>query len=174
MEGGVRECERNNPENIKASGEGGTENVPSTRADVPLQPVVQTMVRQQYPCSPWGPAAEITCSQWRAPCWSRWRRRLWPPQEAHTGATLLTGFATPWGTHAEAIKRTAVWRKGLHWRSSWKTVSHGRHSVLELAKTVSSSPEKEGAAQTACGVEDVENLWVKLSLGKREGWGKEF
>lgn len=132
------------------------------------------------PLQPMGSSSRDHLQPVESPCWSKWRWRLWPPQEAHTGASLLTGFATPWGIHAGAIKRTAVWGKGLHWRSSWKTVSHGRHPVLEKAKRVSSCPEKEGAAQTACddlvtatipcGVEDVENLWVKLSLGKREGW----
>lgn len=51
----MRVCERNNAADIKASGEEGAENVPGTRADVSLQPIVKTIVRQLCPSSTWGP-----------------------------------------------------------------------------------------------------------------------
>jgi len=52
-------CERNNSADTKLSEEGGGEGAPGTRAEVPLQPVDNTNLRQS-PCSPWGP-------QWSRP-----------------------------------------------------------------------------------------------------------
>ena len=41
--------------------------------------------------------------------------------------------------------------KDPHWRSSWRTVSHGRDPTLEQGKSVRSPPpEEEGAAETMC------------------------
>jgi len=48
----VRICERNNSADPKVSEEGGGEGAPSAGADVPLQPVVQTTVRQAVPLQP--------------------------------------------------------------------------------------------------------------------------
>jgi len=47
----VRICERNNSADTKVS-EGGGGGAPSTRSEVPLQPVEQTMVRQAVPLQP--------------------------------------------------------------------------------------------------------------------------
>jgi len=73
-ERGVRICERNNCEDSKPSEEGGGGGVPDVRAQIPLQPVVKTMVRQAAPCSPWRSMVEqiSTCSPGRNPCQSRW------------------------------------------------------------------------------------------------------
>ena len=41
--------------------------------------------------------------------------------------------------------------KDPHWRSLWRTVSHGRDPMLEQGKSVRSpAPEEEGAAETRC------------------------
>ena len=51
-ERGVRICERNNSADTKVSEEGGGGGAPGTRAEIPLQPVVKTMVRQAVPLQP--------------------------------------------------------------------------------------------------------------------------
>jgi len=43
------ESERNSPADTKVSEEGGGEGAPGTGAEIPLQPVVRTMVRQLVP-----------------------------------------------------------------------------------------------------------------------------
>ena len=48
-EKGVKTCKRNNPADTKVSAEGGEEGAPGARAEVPLQPVVKTMVRRAVP-----------------------------------------------------------------------------------------------------------------------------
>ncbi|GAB0210172.1 hypothetical protein GRJ2_003483000 [Grus japonensis] len=50
-ERGVRICERNNSADTKGSGGGGG-GVPGTRAEIPLQPVEKTIVRQAVPLQP--------------------------------------------------------------------------------------------------------------------------
>ncbi|GAB0183220.1 hypothetical protein GRJ2_000787300 [Grus japonensis] len=47
-----REDVRNSAD-TKVSAEGGGGGAPDTRAEIPLQPMVKTMVRQAVPCSPW-------------------------------------------------------------------------------------------------------------------------
>ena len=49
LEIGVRICERNSPTDTKVSEEGGGGGASGTSAEVPLQPVTQTMVRQAVP-----------------------------------------------------------------------------------------------------------------------------
>ncbi|KAM9591242.1 uncharacterized protein ACIBXB_006115 [Morphnus guianensis] len=51
-ERGVRICERNNPADTKVSEEGGGGGAPGAEAEIPLQPVVKTMVRQVVPLQP--------------------------------------------------------------------------------------------------------------------------
>ena len=48
----MRTCERNNDADTKVSEEGGGEAAPDTRAEIPLQPVVKTMVTQAVPLQP--------------------------------------------------------------------------------------------------------------------------
>lgn len=50
---GVRPCERNSTEDTKASAEGEAEGAEGAKAGIPLQPMVQPMVRQPCPCNPW-------------------------------------------------------------------------------------------------------------------------
>jgi len=65
----VRICERINSADTKVSEEGGGGGAPGTGAEIPLQPVEQTMVRQAVPCSPWRSMVEqiSTCSLWKGP-----------------------------------------------------------------------------------------------------------
>ncbi|GAB0206480.1 hypothetical protein GRJ2_003113600 [Grus japonensis] len=51
-ERGMRICEKNNSADTKVSEEGGGGGVPGTGAEIPLQPVVKTMVRQAVPLQP--------------------------------------------------------------------------------------------------------------------------
>ncbi|GAB0183115.1 epimerase family protein SDR39U1 [Grus japonensis] len=48
-ERGVRRCERNNSADTKVSEEGGGEGAPGAGAEIPLQPVEKTVVRQAVP-----------------------------------------------------------------------------------------------------------------------------
>ena len=52
MERGVRVCERNNPTDTKVSEEGREESAPGAGAEIPLQPMVKTVVRQAAPLQP--------------------------------------------------------------------------------------------------------------------------
>ena len=52
QERGVRRCERNNSADTKVSEEGGGGGAPGAGAEIPLQPVVKTMVRQAVPLQP--------------------------------------------------------------------------------------------------------------------------
>ena len=45
-------CESNNPADTQVSAEGGAGGAPGTGAEIPLQPVVKTMVRQAVPLQP--------------------------------------------------------------------------------------------------------------------------
>ena len=51
-ERGVRRCERNNSADTKVSEEGGGGGAPGAGAEIPLQPVGKTMVRQAVPLQP--------------------------------------------------------------------------------------------------------------------------
>jgi len=48
----VRLCERNRSADTKVSAEGGGGGAPGTGAEIPLQPVEKTMVRQAVPLQP--------------------------------------------------------------------------------------------------------------------------
>ncbi|RMC17350.1 hypothetical protein DUI87_05931 [Hirundo rustica rustica] len=64
--------------NLEVSGEGGGGGAPGARTpellEIALQPVVQPMVRQLCPCSPWRatPGQMSSWSPWRTPHWSKW------------------------------------------------------------------------------------------------------
>ncbi|GAB0175668.1 acid sphingomyelinase-like phosphodiesterase 3b [Grus japonensis] len=51
-ERGVRRCERNNSADPKVSAEGGARGAPGARAEIPLQILEKTMVRQAVPLQP--------------------------------------------------------------------------------------------------------------------------
>ncbi|KAJ7426186.1 protein pxr1-like [Willisornis vidua] len=59
------ETEKNSSANTKVFEEGGGGGAPSTRAEIRLQAVVKTIVRQLCPCSPWRSMAKqkYTCSR---------------------------------------------------------------------------------------------------------------
>ncbi|GAB0206670.1 hypothetical protein GRJ2_003132600 [Grus japonensis] len=122
---GVRICERNNSADTKVSEEGRGGGTPGTRAEIPLQPMVKTMVRQVVPLQPMevhggadihlqsmeDPMPEQVdapkggCDPVESPHWSR---PLGPhcdsmERGAHVGAGLLAGLVTLWGTHAGAV-----------------------------------------------------------------------
>ena len=130
LERGVRRCERNNSEDTKVSEEGGGGGAPGTGAEIPLQPVVKTMVRQAVPLQPMEVhgGADIhlqpvedphrsrrmpkgRCDPVGSPRWSRllagpvdpWREEP-TLRGAHVEreAGLLAGLVTPRGTHAGA------------------------------------------------------------------------
>ena len=48
----MRICERNNSADTKVSEGGGGGGAPGARAEIPLQPLVKTMVRQAVPLQP--------------------------------------------------------------------------------------------------------------------------
>ncbi|GAB0183796.1 acid sphingomyelinase-like phosphodiesterase 3b [Grus japonensis] len=52
VERGVRRCERNNSADTKVSEEGGGGGAPGSGAEIPLQPLEKTMVRQAVPLQP--------------------------------------------------------------------------------------------------------------------------
>ncbi|GAB0182915.1 AN1-type zinc finger protein 5-like [Grus japonensis] len=56
-ERGVRICERNNSADTKVTKEEGAGGAPGTGAEIPLQPLKKTMVRQAVPLQP----MEVTC-----------------------------------------------------------------------------------------------------------------
>jgi len=107
----MRLCERNNPADTKVSG-GGGEGAPNAGAEIPLQPVEKTMVRQSVPLQPMevhsgadihlqpveNPTPEQVDMLQQAPA-----KTSGPVErEAHARAGLLAGLVTPWGTHAGA------------------------------------------------------------------------
>ena len=96
---------------------------------------------------------------------------------------------SPWkGPTLGSSQRAAAHGKDSHWRSLWRTVSRERDLTLEQGKTVRSlPPEGQGAAETMCdeltitpiphtpaplGGGGGSETGVKLSLGRREGWGE--
>ncbi|GAB0181367.1 epimerase family protein SDR39U1 [Grus japonensis] len=93
-ERGVSKCERNNSADTKVGAEGGGGGAQGTRAEIPLQPMEKTMVRQAVPLQPkevhggadihLQPTEDPTSEQ--AP-----GRTCGPWRGAHAGAGLLAG-----------------------------------------------------------------------------------
>lgn len=109
----ARICEINFSADTKVSGKGAGGGAV---AEIPLQAMVQTMVRQLCPRSPWRSMAEqrSTCSWWRTQGGECAQRRLWLHEKpvleqvpgrscsrvetgAHTGAGLLGFIIDPVG-----------------------------------------------------------------------------
>lgn len=68
---GVRICESTSPADSQVS-EGGAGDAPDSRAEIPLQALVKTMV-QLCPCSlDVHGGKRSTCSPWSTPDWSTW------------------------------------------------------------------------------------------------------
>ena len=74
----------------KVSGEGRGGGAAGAGAEIPLQPVVQTMVRQLCTCSPWSSTVEqrSACGLWSTPHWHRGMclKKAVTPGEACAGA----------------------------------------------------------------------------------------
>jgi len=119
----VRICERNNSADTKVR-EGGGGGAPGTSAEIPLQLVVKTMVRQAVPMQPievnsgsdinLQPVEDLTPKQVDAPEGGcdpmenqHWRSLLAGPvtqwREAHAGAGFLSDLVTSWGTHTGVV-----------------------------------------------------------------------
>ncbi|PKU43609.1 suppression of tumorigenicity 5 protein isoform x4 [Limosa lapponica baueri] len=96
----VRICERNNPADTKVSEEGGQGDAPGVRAEIPLQPVVKTMVRQAVPMQPMVP-----------PWWS-----IYPPAVCGAPRTRAGGCpkdaVTLWEARAGAGSWQDLWTHG--------------------------------------------------------------
>ncbi|GAB0184861.1 hypothetical protein GRJ2_000951400 [Grus japonensis] len=69
----TRRCESNNSADIKISAEGGRGGAPGAGAEIPLQPVEKTMVRQAVPLQPMEVhgGADIHLQPVENPCQSR-------------------------------------------------------------------------------------------------------
>ncbi|PKU48694.1 suppression of tumorigenicity 5 protein isoform x4 [Limosa lapponica baueri] len=93
-ERGVRICERNNFADTEVNEEGGRGGAPGTRAEIPLQPMVRTMVRQEPSAAHGGPQ------------WSRY------PPAAHGGPHARAEAVTPWEAYAGAGSWQEVWARG--------------------------------------------------------------
>ncbi|GAB0180072.1 cAMP-dependent protein kinase inhibitor alpha [Grus japonensis] len=79
-ERGVRICERNNSADTQVTEEGGAGGAPGTGAEIPLQPLEKTMVRQAVPLQ---------------------------PMEVHGGTGgCLKEAATPWEARARAVENS--------------------------------------------------------------------
>jgi len=70
----MRICERNKSEDTKVGEEQGGGGAPGTGEEFPLLPVEKTIVMQTVPLQPMevNCGADIHCSLWRTPQWSRW------------------------------------------------------------------------------------------------------
>ncbi|KAM9590862.1 uncharacterized protein ACIBXB_005912 [Morphnus guianensis] len=97
---GVRICERNNPADAKVSEEGGGGDAPGARAEIPLHPMVKTMVRQAVPLQLMEVhgGADI---------------HLQPMEDPHAGAGGFPKEAvTPWEARAGAGSWQDLWTRG--------------------------------------------------------------
>ncbi|XP_072707914.1 uncharacterized protein [Ciconia boyciana] len=100
MERGVRICERNSPADTKASEERGGGGAPGAGAEIPLQPLVKTMVRQAVPLQPMEvhggadihlqPVEDPTPERVDAP------KGVCDPMESPRWSRLLAGPVDPW------------------------------------------------------------------------------
>ncbi|PKU42182.1 hypothetical protein llap_7510 [Limosa lapponica baueri] len=124
----------------------------------PLQPVVNTMVRQAAPLQPMElkggadihlqPVEDHTREQVDAPKAGSELvgRPQWSPQAPGRNCDLVGD--PNWSSLL--LKNCTLWKDSC-WRSSWMIVSCGRDPTLEQGKSVKNlSPEEEGAAETAC------------------------
>ncbi|RMC14239.1 hypothetical protein DUI87_09330 [Hirundo rustica rustica] len=55
-------CDSKNSADTQVSEDRGEGGAPDSGAEIPLQPVVKTTVRQLCPCSPWGSIVEQRCT----------------------------------------------------------------------------------------------------------------
>ena len=107
----MRICERNSTADTMVSEGGEGVGASDTGVEIPLQPVVKTMVRQAVPLQPMkvhgggGGCLKEAVTPWEKPVVEQVPGWTCGPtkKEAHTRAGLLAGLVTPWGTHAGAV-----------------------------------------------------------------------
>ena len=109
-ERGVRICERNNPADPQVSEERGGGGAPGARAEIPLQVVGKTMVKQAVPLQPMevhggagGHALKEAAACGEPALEQAPGRTCGPWRGAHSGVGLLAGAVTLWGTHTGAV-----------------------------------------------------------------------
>ena len=135
----MRRCERDNSADTKVREEGGGGGAPGARAEIPLQPVVKTMVRQAVPLQPMEGLQ-----------WSRY-----PPAACggpHAGAGGCPKEAvTLWKAHAGAGSWQDLWTHGKRsprWsRFAGRICWQGQPTtLLEGGKSRSSWPRHGGCS----------------------------
>lgn len=103
-------------------------------ADISLQPLMQTTVKQLFPCSPrrvhgGAGSMEGPVSPLRRPHWSRWMPKEWcdPVGSAHR-SRLLAGPVAPWSeAHVGVSLLAGLWTHAGT-ACSWRTASCGEDS----------------------------------------------
>ena len=162
-------CERNNPVDTQVSEEGGKGGAPGTRAEIPLQPLEQTIEKLIIPLQPvdgYSGADVCTASPDRTPCHTRWRCpegscSLW---RARAGAG---SWQEPWPVETSrcrsgiSVRNFSLWGTLTGEVCSWKDYILGRGPML--GQFLKNCSLWEGSR--------VRNDGMKLSLGWRE-WGK--
>ena len=131
-----RICERNNSADTKVSEEGGGGGAPETGAEIPLQPVGKTMVRQAVPLHPMevNGGADIHLQPVEDPMLEEGdvpQRRLWPRgKPTLEQAAGKTCGPMERGAHAGAVCswRTAPCGRDPRWSSLWRTAARGKDS----------------------------------------------
>ena len=103
----MRICERNNSADTKVSEEGGGGGAPGTGAEIPLQPVGKTMVRQAVPLQPMEvhSGADIHLQPVEDPMPEQVDEPKGgcEPVGSLRWSRLLAGPVALWGTHAGAV-----------------------------------------------------------------------
>ncbi|GAB0192682.1 hypothetical protein GRJ2_001733500 [Grus japonensis] len=188
-ERGRRKCERNNSADTKVSAEGGAGGAPGTGAEIPLQPVEKTMVRQAIPLQPMedddgadihlqpveDPTSEQVdaltggCDPMGSLCWSRLLAGpVVPWRGHHAGADFLVGPLAVGDSHWSSLflKDSIPW-EGPHAGTGEECVAEGAAEMKCYGLTTTLIPHP-----LCSSGEDIEESGVKLSLGRREEWGK--
>ena len=108
----VRLCQRNNSADTEVSEEGGAGGAPGAEAEIPLQPVRKTMVRQDVPLQPtWKSTVDqiSTCCLWKTQCQRKW---MCPeggcgPMESPCWSKLLLGPVALWRERSPCWNRSS-------------------------------------------------------------------
>ncbi|GAB0178358.1 zinc finger and BTB domain-containing protein 5 [Grus japonensis] len=126
-----KKCERNNSADTKVSEEGGGEGAPGARAEIPLQPMEKTMVRQAVTQQPMEDHARVdihlqpvedpmpeqvacpnrSCSPWRAHAREGSWQDLWFVERSLCWSSLFLKDCTPGKgpTLEQFLKNCSLW-----------------------------------------------------------------